>query len=393
MASGFRPTGGGGGGGGVLAGDVSGPLLANVINPGVVTGGAGGKIADNTVTASNEASDAVPFNNELTNPGFNFAQLQDPTVATLIADNQVGPDAWKCTRETADMTYQRVSNALLAGYNSRFSGRFTKTVAAGKMMVYQPLESLITHNYSNNVGVFTVHLNLSVARRMRMGFIVFNGGSLNPVVPAPVAAWNGAGVTPTLNAGFFYLANFQLNGGAPIAAGLSAWDVVTGVLPSFNVNDVLCVFVCTDEAFAAGDFFDLFETSLDQANSGRFTWKALDVADDIGRVQRFIEKSYNLDTIPGTVTVVGRLFETLGAGTAVSATSVATQRKVRTPLVADITLYNDSTGASGSWVDQASAANIAVLPNSPGEKGFGVTGPNGLSGDTASGHYLVNTSM
>jgi hypothetical protein len=390
MASGFRPTGTGGGGGGVLAGDVSGPLLANVINPGVVTGGAGGMLANNTVTQQNLDSNALPYNNMLTNPDFNICQLYDPTVATVIADNAVSADAWKLTRENADATYQRVSNATIAGLHSAYSGRYTKTVALGKMMIYQPLEMIITQKCAARQIVFTIRLNLSAAHNMRIGFLVHNGASPNQVVPAPVFAWNAPGVYPTLNGGFFDLGNFAF--AAP--AGYSEWDA-TFSMPVFGVNDILSVIVLTDDQFAPGDFLDLLETELDIGDGGRFDSRAISEAEDIARCQRFIEKSYDLDTIPGTVTANGQVrdqAQNLVGGIA-ALPLVRYSAKVRVPVGAEVTIFSPSTGASGVAFDATTAADIAATTTDFGQRGLTVTVPGAASTDEVRDHYLVNTSL
>lgn len=399
MASGFRAKGGGGGGGGgVLAGDVAGPLLANVIQPGVVTGGGGGKIAANTIDASNIvpnsigggqlSADAQPFNNQLTNPGFNFVQLYDATIANVIADNAVGPDAWKVTRETADVTYQRLSNAGLAGYESPNRGRFTKTVAAGKVMVYQPLESLITLAFENQTPTLTINFNLSAINPMRIGFFKYTGGAPNSVVPPPVAAWNGAGVMPTLNAGFTLIGSIVV----PSGVGQSAWTVAFGV-GALGANDILCAFAVTDNPMAAGDFVDIYQVELDAQGGGRFVWKPLSAVEDIARCERFIEKSYDIDTLPGTVTLVNsRGFMQVGASSLFQLPF--RQRKILNGFsAANITLYSPVTGAGGMFADITTAADVGVVATDTGFAATDVASVIAADNDRLKGHWLVNGSL
>jgi hypothetical protein len=389
MASGFRARGGSsGGGGGLLAGDVTGPLLANVIAPNVVTGGAGGMLQQNTVNQGNLASDAEPFTNMLTNPGFNIEQLYDPTGAAAIADNAVSADAWKLTYEAAGATYQRMSNAGSATFNSANRGRYTKTGAAGKLMVYQALESLISLGVNNDQLVFTIKFNLSAAHNMRIGFIIYTGATPNEVVPPPVAAWNGPGVAPTLNAGFAYVGSFATGSGV----GQSAWDVVF-TMPTLGANDKIIVFAVSDTQFAPGDFVDIYETSCDVGAGGRFTWRPLSETEDIDRCRRFIQKSYDIDTVSGTVTTNGRLNQSIAALlVGFSSGDVKYTPKVRVPLAAEITLYSPSTGAAGNWFDGGAALDYAVAPSAEGENGFSVIG-GAVVGNAAQGHFLVNTSL
>jgi hypothetical protein len=388
MASGFRAKGGGGGGGGgVLAGDVAGPLLANVIQPGVVTGGGGGMLAANTVTQDNLSVDAMPFNNLLTNPGFNISQLYDPSAPAPIADNAISADAWKVTWENAGVNYQRGDNANSA-YKSASRGIFTKTTAIGKFMVYQPLESFITKALQNQTIVFSMLFNMAALTNMRIGFFKYTGATPNEVVPAPIAAWGANGVAPTFNAGFTVLSSLPL----AVPAGFSNFDAVLGS-GNFGDNDVLCVYVETDDQFAIGQILNLTECVLDKGSGGRFLFRPYLEEQDIAACQRFIEKSYDLDTVPGTVTTNGRLDRAMSTLTiGFSSGGVEIQRKVRVPTVAEITLFSPASGAAANWFNGNSAIDYAVLPAGIGDKGFAVLG-GAAAGDAAQGHYLVNTSL
>ncbi len=405
-----------------LAGDVTGAANANVIAPGVVTGGVGGMLAagtvtggaggnlgagtvtggvggnlgSGTVTGSNLASSTVaqgnladpaqPWNNQLTNPGFNFAQLQTPGTLTTISDNSVGPDAWKVTRENNDVQYQRVSNAGSASYNSANRGRFKKITNAGKVMVYQPMESFASLGLQNQQVTFTIRINLSAAHPIRIGLFVFTGASPNNAVSAPVSAWNGANIIPTFNAGFTVVNSFAFNAGV----GLSV-SSVTQTVPTIGANDILCAFVVSDDQLAINDYFDLYETSLDIGSSGRVTWKPLSEAEDTARVERFIEKSYDIDTIPGTATL------TSSSGQAQVGASCLfdlryRQRKILSGGPA-ITLYSPVTGASGNFADITTAADVVVGTADIGLDAADITSAAASDNDRLKGHWLINGSL
>lgn len=398
----------GGGGGGFLAGDVSGPLLANVINNGVVTspkialvtvtgGGPGGNIAPNTITSYNIvpgsitpdslASGMVDMENSLTNPGFNIMQLYDPTIANTVPDNTICFDAWKLNYDTANVSFQRKTSAGTGWAAANFA-RFTKTAAAGKFMVYQPLESLTTRGFQSKPYLLAIKLNLPAPKQMRMGFFFYTGVAPNDVVPQPVAPgnWNGFGVAPTLNPGFAYGVNFSF--AAP--AGFSIWVIFSGG-GAIGANDTLCPFVCTDESFGVGNFFDLSETQMNPGTSTQFLWRPLPEAEDIMRCQRFIEKSYDIDTIPGMVTDVGA--QSFNAGGPTPLFTMPLQRKVRTPTPLEVNFYSPSSGAAGNWFDINTILDVPVLPDVPslGQRSMNLSAPS--SGDQLKGHFLVNTSL
>lgn len=385
MASGFVPNASSGGGGGpiTLSGDVAGPSNMNVIQPGVVTGGAGGKLADNTVTQENLANDAMPSDNLLTNPALNYAQLQNPAALVTVPDNTISADAWKVTRENADVQYTR--NPSPAGLQCAFSGQFKKITAAGKIMIYQPLESQITQQVRNAQVVFTVFINPSAARNFQIGLAYYTGGAPNTPVPPPVAAWNGAGVLPTLNAGFTPIANFGIGSGA-FPGAWSDW-AITFAMPNFGVNDILFPYIASDAQMAANETVDIAQLSLDIGGFGRYQWRPLSAAEDRNRVERFIEKSFDADTVAGTVTNVGALGIQAGA-----AAHVFLNRTYRVPKAINVApvIYNPTSGGTGTFRNGAANDPAAIADN--GLSGFNVDVTASGAG-TEKGHFLVNASL
>jgi hypothetical protein len=100
--------------------------------------------------------------------------------------------------------------------------------------------------------------------------------------------------------------------------------------------------------------------------------------------QRYYEKSYNLETTPGTSTTVGAMtwMQTGSFGGAYGSERLFRVSKRATPTV---TMYS-TTGASGNIRDLVGAADVAVTPTGAGENSVGR--PDKTSGNfTASNPY------
>lgn len=356
-------------------GPAGGVLTGTYPNPG---------LADDVVGLNNLTDVAKPALNLLSNPGFNFAQLHDPTVYTALNDNDVAADCWKCTFENSGVSYKRILNDNT--YNSANRGSFKKTGSAGKMMIYQPLETLISLGMTGHASTWNLQLNMSTGYNMRLALLQYNNSGSLPVdnLTSPISAWNAVSVLPTLTADWSYVAQFQFAAGA----GRSEWAIFAGV--PFSAYTNLAVAIFSDDQIAANDVIEMAECGYYNGFSGRFVWNPLVPNEDMSRVERFIEKSYDPDVLPGTVTTIGQLNNTQASSAHVEPV-LFKQRKVKTPIV---TLYNPNSGASGSWRDIDAVADVTMVANDIGTGGFGAKASSGgTNGNRLTGHVLLNSSL
>jgi hypothetical protein len=368
------------------------------VGQGNIAGGTiqGYNIASQTITSGNLAINLLPNRNLLSNPEFRFAQLYAP--GSEIApgtfnppDNSVGFDCWKTISGDAGPTAMSVTrfpnNGTLFHTGQYFGGFVQGAVAGGKFMVFQGLESALSYALQTLPLTFGIDVIATTAQNIWLGILAYNGTA--DQLTNPVSAWNTDTHNPTLAAGWSYLTTFKVF--AP--AGFSTWDVSLNAVPNPVSTPFtnLAVAIWTDVANPHNQGLNISSARLNTGNFYR-QYEPLTYPEDLQRVQRFIEKSYAIDTVPGAATAVGQVV----TGPLVSSViypPVALQRKVKVPTV---TLYSPNTGASGNWYDVTGTADTAAT--APGVNGQvndnGFTANSALAfGNVAAGHFVANASL
>lgn len=119
----------------------------------------------------------------------------------------------------------------------------------------------------------------------------------------------------------------------------------------------------------------------------------VDIADEIARCQRFYQKSYNLDVVPGTVTSAGSVAHWSGSNNTVFGMSVPF--KVTMNDTPTCVVYSPLSGISG-FLAQESSVDVAAAADNIGTSNF-VIGPNGdvLKGNNIKiiAHYTAESEI
>lgn len=322
-----------------------------------------------------------PFN-LLTNPGFNFNQLHDPASGTYttITDAAVAADGWRVTRENADVQYSRVTNSGI--FNSTHRGSFRKITSAGKIMIYQPLESLLSAGLGGNAYTIIVNVNLPVSYDFHIALLQWTG-TVN-VMTAPVSTWNAAGTQPTLNTNWSFVHDDIISGPPTGASGYFDERFAPG-----SASGNLAVAIYTDGHVAANDVFEIAEMGLYMGFGGRFTWTPLLPDEDLARCERFIEKTYAPDTLLATTSATDSIQMRQITTAHIEAVKYRT-RKVVTPA---ITFYSPNDGSTGKWYDATGLTNLTMTANDIGTGGFSAQASSGTVGNVLQGHLLIDGSI
>ncbi len=110
-------------------------------------------------------------------------------------------------------------------------------------------------------------------------------------------------------------------------------------------------------------------------------------ATELSMAERYYEKSYNLATVPGTITNTGRYRERV-----VASHNAAIPYQTRKRTSPTVILYNPSTGATGTWEDSSGGAKTATV-GSPGDHAFFVTITSPTVGSVISGHWTIDAEL
>ena len=378
-------------------GSITGAMIANGtitnsnIAAGTITGGSGGNIGSQVVSSSNLAFNVLPNRNLLTNPEFRFAQLYDPTSFTP-PDNTVGFDAWKQINGDGGATALSLVRVVNTGayFNAgQYFAEYKQTAAGGgKIMVFQALESALSLALQSLDVCFSIDMYLASGLNIKywMAILLYNGTA--DVLTNPVSTWNSNTNNPTLAANWSYLQTFKVS----VPIGFSNWGIAVTV-PKVNAASFknIAVAMFSDSAFASNQVMNL---SCARLNTGNFfrLYEPLTYEEDLARAQRFIEKSYAIDTVPGSATAANQLI----TGPLVSSKiypPVPLQRKVAAPTV---TLYSPKSGSSGNWYNVTGTADsVATAPGSNGVVSDNLFVANSAlaSNNVVAGHWVANASL
>jgi len=279
------------------------------------------------------------------NGGFNFAQRQTPGTLTTIADEKYGPDRWMLTRENADVQYQRNSAIAESGLNSTYYGLIKKITNAGKFMSLQVVEHVNSVPLRGQSVTFEIKMKASAAKTIRMAIIELATAGTADTLPATViSAWGVDTTDPTLGT------NLAVVTSAESKSVTTAWQKfsVTKTIPSDSKNVILAFW--SDSDFAANDTLSIAEAGL-YVGSAPSAWTDRLYADELQMVQRFYEKTYNVDIAPGTDhsgAPYGYDVIFTGASATTAAGYIQMFFKVRKRIAPTMTWYQQN-GTSGSW--------------------------------------------
>lgn len=280
-----------------------------------------------------------PTPNVLINGGFDFFQRQNATVATSRADDTFGPDRWIVLTQTAgvlcgrDTLTRTTLHAVRLTQNQPTSQRFA---------LLQIVEGVNSNPLVGKDVVFMADVCYSNSANVRMAVLEWTG-TRDAVTSDVVRDWTNG--TYTAN-NFFLADNVTVTATSSTAVTANTWTALklTGTISSSCVNALVLIWV---EATAAqNSYLQIAAAGLYQADSSVTpTWQPRSVGAELALCQRYYEKSYEIDTAPGTATRVGSHHSAVC--TAWLLASPTFQFAVPKRVTISPTIYSDNNGAAG----------------------------------------------
>ena len=219
-----------------------------------------------------------------------------------------------------------------------------------------------------------------------------NNGSMDSLPASLVTAWGANGTDPTLGA------NLAIITAAQSKSVTTTWQnfSVSVTVPS-NSKNLVCA-LWSDSQFAATDWLAVTEAGLYDGSTVR-PWLPRPVAQELALCQRFFEKSYDIDIVPGTTTDVG-LIET-GVRTQWllhhSSQTFMVLKRAMTPTT--VTPYNRQDGTTGQLSEYDTGgtfvANRTATIVYMSVHGFSINASSGtfVAGHSARFHYTAEAEL
>lgn len=313
--------------------------------------------------------------NHLGNSAFRFFQRQAPTTATARTDGAYGPDRWYVLTQTAAINCERV-----AGVGSQYAVKLTQNQAtAQRFGIAQVLETANCRHLRGQPVVFQGVVTPSTTKAIHYAIFEWTGTANSPTKDI-VNTWTST----TYTAG-----NFFLGSNVTIAAQGSVTASFTEATPFWvsgtvsNSCNNLGVLVWTGSTGAQSFTLELERCGLYLGSQPR-NWMAEPVMADLANCQRYFEKSYDVDQVPGGSAITsGSIMHSVGMTSWANNSYLSgTYYKVPKLKVATVTFY--SYNGTADRISTIGGTDVSGA----------VTGHNHLSGYAAynnSGSAIATT--
>ena len=194
--------------------------------------------------------------------------------------------------------------------------------------------------------------------------------------------------TGTLPAGAFSYGMGSSRTGSP--ALTTAWQKITGTFTaptSGNYGTLYLVYLGADKAAIS---VDIAQVQL-EAGSVATPFEHRQYGQELALCQRYCQKSYNLETVPGGVTNSGML--AVLANNSTYGECLQARFPVAMRALPTITTYNPATGASGSIRNITGSTNVTASLNNTSQNGLSNLNVALTSGSVYIFHYLASAEL
>lgn len=321
--------------------------------------------------------------NLLINSKFDFWQ-RGTSVTVANTQSTYQADRWYVKNTlgtTGVITYSRVSatSSLRAIYDGKVQITTAPTASqANGCELYQAIEPRSAYSLFNTNVTFSIKIK-SLGNVNQVGIQLFYNNSHGKLTDAlgteQLVTVNSS--TWTLGALLNQLVDTNLVGaGATVGVRIRITGVSTG--NTYDLNNGFLV----NEAM-------LTQT----ATSVPFDTMGSNYGEELILCQRYYEKTYDVEVSPGSITGAGKATGRTSSTTAVANLTLHTSFKVSKYIDTTVTLYNASTGASGTWRD-GSATDQDMTTFNTGMNTTEIENSNSMGpGIFISGHWTAESEI
>jgi hypothetical protein len=350
--------------------------------------------------------------NFIRNAGMWFAQRQPPGTATTYSNltgRALSADGWGITNENASMTFQRIdtSGAVETGYQNRYYGQFLKITSNGKFCVSQVIEGVDSMLLRNRVVRLQAMMKGAGGGTPTIKFGLLelqNAGTIDAPPATFISAFGGGATNPTFGTNLAFLTAQASPGDNVSISSNVASAVLTGSWQRFgmaatvstNAKNLIPVFF-VDSQITATQGFSLGQVILCDGPEIQ-DWSPQPYAQELVRVRRFYQKSFNVDAGPATNAGIntGEVKGVAGkAGAVANAGFVSARFDVPLRTGGGTTLYNP--GAANALMRNitggADLGATAVTHNQNSEITIGATGVAQAVGDLVAIHFTSDAEI
>jgi len=291
------------------------------------------------------------YRNRIVNPCGAIAQAG---LANTSDGNYTGFDQWLALTQSNAVTPSQLT-AVADGIPTMM--RMNQANASAQRMGWlQPLESRMVADLRSKTVALQFVARMSVATTLRYAIIEWTG-TADTITKDVVSDWTKT----TFTAGqFFASSNLTIVAAGSKALSSNALTTVdlSGQVSS-SMNNIL-IFVWTDSAQAQNVKLDLGNVFFGQGAAAPSTFEPPTHDGDLRQCRRYYEKSYELETGPGTVTAEGAevAFIASGLSTAAHTVGVSARMSEHKRVLPTLTFYSASTGASGKAAEFNSGTDV-----------------------------------
>ena len=331
-------------------------------------------------------------NNLIKNPGFAVAQMGTSfTAATTPANNDdtYTLDQWIILsdgNDTVDVT--RVTTPVPTG--ARYAIGLDVETGNRKFGIFQPIEAVDSARIVGGTASLQFKARISGTSLTKLRAAVMAWSSTADTLTSDVvSAWNVQGTNPTLVANWTYE-----NTAVDLTTPTTSYQTYTieGIsIDTASAANVGVFIWIENTTTTVGDFLYIADVQL-QPGSVATAYEPRPFAQELVLCQRYLEKSYQLASAPGTVEGLGNMqfVDPIAQGSLGITYQVLKRLQSCT-----MTIYSPATGASAVFRDLTSAADVAASTANRSEHGFTFecAASHGAADESLSFHWVADARL